>query len=121
MYKRVMWMSIVAAAVLALGSCALCNKPPVVVISYTPTDPRESDDIYLDATQTTDPEGDTLTFTWSLPEVPEFSSSEIDDPDNPETYFYADLDGDYVVRLVVSDGTNSIQADVDIWVNTPAF
>jgi hypothetical protein len=99
----------------------LGNKPPVVIVSYTPTDPQESDDVYLDATQTTDPEGDALTFTWSLPEVPPASSSEIDDPDNSLTYFYADLDGDYVVRLIVSDGTNSVQADIDLWVNTPAF
>jgi hypothetical protein len=121
MLKRVMLLSIVVAAAMALGSCALYNKPPVVVVSYTPTDPWESDDIYLDATQTTDPEGDTLTFTWSLPVVPEFSGSEVDDPDNPLTFFYADQAGDYVLRLVVSDGTNSVQADIDIGVTMPAF
>ncbi len=117
MLKHVMLLIIVATSLLAVGGCSLCNKPPVVVVSYTPTDPVQSDDIYLDATQTTDPEGGALTFTWSLVTVPSFSASSIDDPDNPETYFYADLAGDYVLRLVVSDGTNSVQADIDISVS----
>ena len=119
MLKRVMLPFIVATSLLAVGGCSLCNRPPVVVVSYTPTNPVQSDDIYLDATQTADPEGDTLTFTWSLPTVPPFSSTVIDDPDNPATYFYADQDGDYVLRLVVSDGTNSVQADIDISVSAP--
>jgi hypothetical protein len=119
MLKRVMLLSIATVAAMALGGCALCNKPPVVVVSFVPTYPVANTDIYLDATQTTDPEGDPLTFTWSLPVVPDYSSSEIDDPNNPVTYFYADLDGDYVVRLVVSDGTNSVQADFEITVTAP--
>ena len=117
MAKRVMLLLIVVAAVLALGSCALCNEPPVVVISYTPTYPFELNDVYLDATKTTDPEGDTLTFTWSLVTIPPTSSTSIDDTTNPTTYFYADIDGTYVVRLIVSDGPNSVQADFDIAVS----
>ena len=119
MLKQVMLLIIVGHFAARGRGMSLCNKPPVVVVSYTPTDPVQSDDIYLDATQTTDTEGDTLTFTWSLPEVPPFSSTSIDDPASPTTYFYADLDGAYVLRLVVSDGTNSVQADIDISVSAP--
>jgi hypothetical protein len=115
--KKLAFLVITAALVLGLGGCALINLPPVVVISYTPTNPSESNDVFLDATNTTDSEGDTLTYTWSLPGVPDSSSSEIDDPDNPVTFFYADLGGDYDVRLVVSDGTNSVQADFEVWVS----
>jgi hypothetical protein len=120
MLKRVMLLAVAAAGVLGAAGCAVLNRPPVVVVSYAPLYPSSNDDVYLDASQTTDPEGDTLTFTWSLPEVPPTSSTEIDDPDNPSTFFYADQDGDYVVGLVVSDGTNSVQADIDIWANSQA-
>lgn len=116
MLKHAVLRALALLAFLGLAGCALCNKPPVVIVSFAPSDPRVSDDVELDATQTADPEGDPLTFTWSLQAVPPSSSTTIDDPNAPSTYFYADLDGEYTVRLVVDDGTHTVQADFDITV-----
>lgn len=63
----------------------------------------------LDASSSTDPEGDTLSFAWSFQSVPGSSvvtDSSIDDRFAEVTSYTPDVDGTYRVRLVVSDGTS---------------
>ncbi len=48
--------------------------------------------------------GGTLTYAWSLISKPENSLSVIEDPATTSTSFMPDMDGDYVVQLVVNNG-----------------
>ena len=114
MLKRVLLLSVVAAVAIALGSCALFNKAPVVVVTYTPSDPWSGDTVYLDAGQSTDADGDALTYAWSLAAIPPTSTTTIDSDTGSTTSFHTDATGTYTVHLVVSDGTNDVPADIDI-------
>ena len=87
----------------------------VVVISATPNAPPVAyagDDqtvsrnkmISLDGTGSSDPNGDTLTYNWSIVSRPEGSTSELDYPTSPTPKILADREREYVFRLVVYDG-----------------
>ncbi len=95
----------------------LINSAPdnVVVISATPNAPPVADTgddqtvsrntmISLDGTRSSDPDGDPLTYSWSIVSRPEGSTSEFDDPTFPTPEILADREGDFVFRLVVNDG-----------------
>lgn len=120
MLKRIVLFAFAAAVVLGISSCSLLNKPPVVVVSFSPTYPGAGNTVYLDASQTTDPEGDTLTYTWSLPTIPGGSSTTIDSTSGTTTSFTPDINGGYTVHLIASDGTNSVEVDIDISVSSPS-
>jgi len=106
MIKGMASLLILAGAVLGLAGCDLFrpNQAPVVIITYSPANPYQGDAIFLDARQTTDPEGDDLSFAWSLIMTPEDSFATLDAPTDPSTSFNSDFDGDYEVRLTVCDG-----------------
>jgi hypothetical protein len=61
--------------------------------------------VTLDGTSSTDPEGATLTYAWTLT-VPAGSAAALDDPTSATPSFTPDVDGDYIAELVVNDGTN---------------
>ncbi|NPV60717.1 MAG: hypothetical protein HPY75_13800 [Actinobacteria bacterium] len=58
----------------------------------------------LDGTGSLDPEGEPLTYQWTLVAKPQGSAAELDDPTSPRPCFTADAEGIYRVRLVVNDG-----------------
>jgi len=63
----------------------------------------------LDATSSSDPELDALTYTWSFKTLPggsALSNSDITDRFTDTASFTPDVDGSYRLRLVVSDGTS---------------
>jgi hypothetical protein len=58
----------------------------------------------LDGAGSTDPDQNyPLTFSWTLVQVPEGSAAELAGADTATPSFTADLAGDYVVELVVTD------------------
>jgi len=61
-------------------------------------------EVTLDATASSDPDGDTLTYAWTLVSKPVGSDAAIDPSDQTTALLVPDRAGDYVVRLVVSDG-----------------
>ena len=63
--------------------------------------------VMLDATGTTDVDGDLLTLSWSLTSVPAGSSAGLDDVAALRPLFVADQPGVYVAQLVASDGTTT--------------
>lgn len=67
--------------------------------------------VTLNGGASNDPEGDPLTFQWSLLSRPDGSAAAISDAAAVTPQFVADVDGDYVVQLVVSDGLSASVPD----------
>lgn len=67
--------------------------------------------ITLDGTGSSDPDGDTITFAWEFESKPSDSQVSLSDDSAQSPTFTADVAGDYVVQLVVSDGTASSDPD----------
>ena len=114
--RKLAFLILAAALVLGLGACSLFNQAPVVVVTYYPESPSQDQTIYIDASQTADPENDDLTFTWTFIDKPVGSAATFDPAAAASTSFYADLSGNYDVRLTVSDGTNDVTAEISLYV-----
>lgn len=61
--------------------------------------------VRLDGSQSSDPDGDALAFSWSLLTMPDESQTTLDDPDTIAPSFVADQPGVYVAQLIVNDGS----------------
>lgn len=59
----------------------------------------------LDGSASTAPYGDPLSYDWSLLAVPAGSDAELSDENAVNPYFIPDQPGDYLLQLVVSDGS----------------
>ena len=60
--------------------------------------------VTLDGSKSTDANKDPLTATWSFSSVPAGSAARLNNPTSFAPSFVADVDGDYVVQLIVNDG-----------------
>ena len=69
------------------------------------------DTVRLDASASSDFDGDRLSFSWSLVSAPAGSTAAISDPEALQPSFLANVSGDYVVSLTVSDGTLASDPD----------
>lgn len=61
--------------------------------------------VMLDGSGSTDVDGDALTFVWALVSVPPGSAAALVSPTSVNPHFTADVAGEYVVQLVVNDGS----------------
>lgn len=73
----------------------------------------------LDATQSIDPDGDPLSFAWSLVTRPSGSNAQIDDASQALASITPDQSGDYAVRITVSDGNTTVANEVWLSVFEP--
>jgi len=64
-----------------------------------------TDTVQLDGSDSTDVDGDLLTFSWTLLTQPAGSSATLDDATSVMPSFVADAPGSYEVELIVNDGT----------------
>lgn len=87
------------------------NHRPVASISG-PAEVVRGERVELDGTGSRDPDGDALTYRWSLVAKPAGSAAELDDPTSPRPRFTADVEGLYRVKLTVSDGSRDSRAAV---------
>ena len=74
------------------------------------------EDVLLDGSGSTDPNGDSLTYAWRFDSQPVGSLTELVADDQQNAHFYADVAGMYYVRLTVSDGAAQSVDTVQIMV-----
>jgi PKD domain len=71
--------------------------------------------VLLDGSTSTDPDGDPLSYQWTLIVSPTGSRAALASPTAPQATFVADLPGTYTAALVVNDGTgNSLSSLVTV-------
>ena len=100
---------------LIVKSDGLTSDPDTVVIQTENSKPvadagpaqqvTQLDVVHLDGSHSSDADHDPLTYRWSLLKKPDGSAAEISPADGVNPSFIADLPGDYVVQLIVNDGT----------------
>ncbi len=70
------------------------------------------DTVTLDGTGSSDPNDDTLTYSWTLTAPADSgSSAALDDPTSATPSFTADVAGDYLAELTVDDGNGNSDTD----------
>jgi hypothetical protein len=69
------------------------------------------DTVCLDGTGSYDPNGDDVSYNWSIISKPEESDAELDNPISDQPCFTPDKVGDYVVQLIVNDGELDSEPD----------
>ncbi|MHC4357103.1 MAG: PKD domain-containing protein [Planctomycetota bacterium] len=62
--------------------------------------------------QSYDEDGDDITYLWTITTKPEGSAATLDDPTSATPTFVADIQGDYVISLVVTDNFDAV-SDAD--------
>lgn len=96
-----------------LAPTAVAGDEQLVIVGTT---------VYLDGSGSTDPETDPLTYDWTFSAVPAGSSAMLGGPMTVNPTFVPDLEGLYVVELVVSDPLGPGAPDtVDITATTAEF
>nr|HPO16331.1 PKD domain-containing protein [Candidatus Hydrogenedentota bacterium] len=96
------------------------NSAPVANAGSNQTG-QTGETITLDGSKSSDVDNDPLTFSWSFSSKPSGSAAVLNTPASVHPTFTIDLEGVYVVQLIVNDGTvNSAPATVTISTgNTP--
>ena len=79
------------------------DSPPVANAGPAQTVPLGAL-VTLDGTASLDPDGQPLTFQWSLLSLPAGSTATLSGPNSAQPSFTADVAGSYVVQLIVNDG-----------------
>ncbi len=109
--KRILFFTVLFTLVF---SCKKKNNEPVIHSNTTPIanagHPKsvlQGTTVTLDGSQSSDAESQPLTYNWTFSSVPAGSVASFSDATSSHPTFVADLEGDYVVSLVVSDGALS--------------
>lgn len=91
--------------------CPPVNVPPVADAGPEQTHPVGAT-VQLDGTRSSDPDGDALTFAWSLANAPSGSGVTLTGATTATPTFVIDQAGAYTVHLTVSDGRLSSSVDM---------
>lgn len=95
------------------------NSPPNASVTANNQRPAVGDSVRLDASESSDPDGDELTFSWTL-ETPDGSNATLSAQAAVDPQFIPDTSGNYTARLIVDDGSStdtdeaSVTAEEDV-------
>jgi YD repeat-containing protein len=108
-------------AQLIVSDGELDSLPSTVTITTENSKPRanagEDQEVFvgetvtLDGTASSDSDHDPLTYGWSFTALPLGSNGALSDPVDPNPSFMADVEGTYVIQLIVDDGNLSSDPD----------
>jgi hypothetical protein len=86
------------------------NQPPLAIAGSDRT-VNIGDVVTLDGTASSDADGDTIEYDWTMISIPTGSAAVILDETLSQPSFTADTAGEYIVELIVNDGTEDSVAD----------
>jgi hypothetical protein len=100
--------------IVVTDSLGTASEPYLVLVSTSNSMPvadagpdqalaNEGITVQLDGSQSFDPDGDPITYAWSITSKPPFSSAALNDPTAVNPTFVADSLGTYVIELIVTD------------------
>lgn len=112
-FRRILVLGCAFALVTAVAGCGTeeRNRAPVANAGGDQQVTVEAT-VRLDGSPSSDPDGDVLTFKWTLSAIPDGSVAKLDDDTTAKPTFVADTAGSYQARLVVNDGELSSKSEV---------
>lgn len=84
---------------------------PVAAAGSDQTITTANTSVALDGSASSDTNGDSLTYSWSLTSIPEGSAATLSEPAGSSPEFTPDINGNYIIELVVNDGTEDSATD----------
>ncbi|PQJ36172.1 hypothetical protein BSZ35_17595 [Salinibacter sp. 10B] len=93
------------------------NQPPSADVTVSSSTVDVGDQVNLDGTGSSDPDGDKLDFSWSL-STPSGSNASLSDASAEQPTFTPDVSGDYTATLEVSDGDATDSDDAAVTAQT---
>ena len=111
MRKPVFMCALAAAALAACGDVSTANTPPMASAGFD-AEAKTAERVFLDGTASSDPEGDGLTFHWTLESKPAGSAAALENGATPTPDLVVDAAGLYIFGLVVSDGSYTSLKDL---------
>ena len=99
--------------VIPYGVLQATNHPPVANAGPDQT-VYVTNTVTLDGSGSTDVDGNPLTYSWSFVSRPAGSAAALSDPTAVNPTFVVDKFGDYIVQLIVNDGTVNSAPDTVI-------
>lgn len=112
-YSSHLLCAVAAAVVLTLTGCGSSNSPPVASAGASQT-VTTGTTVTLDASGSTDPDGNPLTYSWTLVGKPEGSTATITNANSARATLVPEFPGVYTVTVSVSDGDRTSEATVTI-------
>jgi hypothetical protein len=96
-------LSLVAVVLFLILVSLESNTAPEAIIDISNSNPRPGTTVYLDGTNSTDPDGDELTYHWDLPENTSMEGGRVE-------FTFRDP-GNYTVILEVRDSCGNVDTD----------
>ena len=94
------------------------NKPVAVIKGNINAKPGQL--VELSGSDSSDPDGDLLTYKWSLTYFPSGSKATLSSATTPNTSFIPDKDGLYRIQLIVNDSEgDSTPVTIEVIISTP--
>ena len=119
---RVVVLSLVCGGALVFIGCDSGgtnggSQPPTADITVSSSTVDAGTQVVLDGSASSDPDGDALSYSWSL-DTPSGSNASLSDPSAEKPTFTPDVGGDYVAGLEVSDGDATASSSETITAQT---